>query len=178
MRKCIDLSGRRFGRLLVLFKTDKRDGSHVMWRCQCDCGNVADVSARDLLHRGTVSCGCNRREKSIQNLDGDRAVKLGQVEHTNASRLVSDKPQVNNRSGFRGVSWSKNGHGGGGKWLAVIYFQGKQYRLGYYATPQAASEAYKAAKNRIHGEFLDWYYATYKRKEMGEKHGKQDDHAE
>lgn len=159
--KCTDLTGRRFGRLLVLSETDKRDGSSVVWHCRCDCGREINIPARNLLHRGTVSCGCNRKEKSILNLAGDPAVKFGQVEHTNASKLVSSKPQANNHSGFRGVSWHAYPHGGG-KWIAVIYFKGKRYRLGFYDTPQAASAAYKAAKNRLHGDFLDWYNSTYK----------------
>lgn len=159
--KMIDLTGRRFGRLLVLRESDKRDGSSVVWRCECDCGNIVDVPARNLLRRGTVSCGCNRAEKAKANLAGDRAAKLGQIDHTNASRLVSSKPQTNNRSGFRGVSWHPYPHGGG-KWIAVIYFKGKRYRLGFYGTPEDASEAYKAAKDKIHGPFLTWYNATYK----------------
>ena len=160
--KKTDLTGRRFGRLLVLNESDKRDGSSVVWRCKCDCGKVVDVSARNLLHRGTVSCGCNKAEKAKANLGGDRATKLGQIDHTNASRIASSKPQANNRSGFRGVSWHPYPHGGG-KWISVIYFKGKRYRLGFFDTPQAASAAYKAAKNKIHGDFLEWYNATYKR---------------
>lgn len=159
--KRIDLTGRRFGRLLVLIESDKRDGSSVVWRCKCDCGNVVDVPARNLLHRSTVSCGCNRAEKAKANLAGDRAAKLGQIDHTNASRIASSTPQANNRSGFRGVSWHPYPHGGG-KWIAVIYFKGKRYRLGFYDTPEDASEAYKTAKDKIHGPFLTWYTTTYK----------------
>lgn len=155
------MTGRRFGRLLVLSATDKRDGSSIVWQCKCDCGNIVCVPARNLLHRGTVSCGCNRREKAIINISGDPAIKLGQIDGTNVSRLASDKPQTNNRSGFRGVSWHKNNHGSGA-WIAVIYFKGKRYRLGFYATPQEASKAYETAKKRIHGDFLNWYNTTYK----------------
>lgn len=162
MGKKADLTGQRFGRLRVLSETDMRDGSSVIWRCLCDCGRTVYVPARNILHRGTVSCGCNRREKSRHNLSGDPAEKLGQTGGTNASRIASNKPQINNRSGFRGVSWHKYGHGGG-KWIAVIYFQGKRYRLGFYDTPQAASRAYQAAKARIHGDFLDWYNETHEK---------------
>lgn len=152
----IDLTGKRFGRLLVLSDTGLRSGSAVVWRCQCDCGRVVNVPARNLLHRGTVSCGCNRLEKAETNLAGDRAAKFGQIDGTNASRLVSDKPQANNKSGYRGVSWHKNQHGGGA-WIAVIYFKHTRYRLGFYDTPEQASEAYKQAKEHIHGDFLKWY---------------------
>ena len=156
MPRKIDLTGRRFGRLSILSCTEKRDGSAVVWRCKCDCGNIVDVSARNLLHRGTVSCGCNRREKSVSNIAGDIAAKLGQVEHTNVSRLKSDKPQANNKSGYRGVSWHPFPHGGG-RWVAVIYFKGKRYRLGFFDASQDASKAYLTAKEHIHGDFIRWY---------------------
>lgn len=154
--KKIDLAGKRFGHLLVISDTGRRSGSSVIWHCQCDCGREADIAARNLLHRGTVSCGCNRREKSSVNLAGDRAEKFGQVDGTNASRLASHKPQVNNKSGYRGVSWHPFPRGGG-KWIAVIYFQGTRYRLGFYDTPKQANEVYKQAKRHIHGDFLAWY---------------------
>ena len=58
-----DLSGLRFGRLLVISPTEKRQQSCVIWRCQCDCGNFYEVSS-SLLQSGHVSsCGCLGRSK-------------------------------------------------------------------------------------------------------------------
>lgn len=156
MPRMIDLTGRRFGRLLVIEPTEHRDGSAVMWRCQCDCGKVVEVSARSMLHSGVVSCGCLRREKARVNLGGDITRKLGRIEGTNVSRISSAKPQRNNRAGFRGVSWHKYPHGGGA-WIAVIYFKRKRYRLGFFDTPEEASKAYLQAKEHIHGDFVAWY---------------------
>ena len=104
MPSLIDLTGRRFGRLVVLSRAG------AVWHCQCDCGKTCDVAARNLLHRGTVSCGCYRRERSVENLSGSITEKLGQVDGTNLSRLVNTKAQANNRSGYRGVSWHKNSY--------------------------------------------------------------------
>ena len=162
MSKKIDLTGKRFGRLLVIEDTGKRSGSAVIWKCRCDCGRTVEIPARNMLHCGTVSCGCNRAEKAIANLAGDIAGKLGQIEGTNASRIASSKPQINNKSGFRGVSWNKNRHGGG-RWIAVIYFKGTRYRLGFFDTPEEASDAYQEAKARLHGDFLEWYNEWRKR---------------
>lgn len=57
-----DLTGKRFGRLLVI-KFDKwveRRYTNVgMWLCLCDCGKECSVSTARLNHkRGTKSCGC------------------------------------------------------------------------------------------------------------------------
>lgn len=161
MRKPIDLSGKRFGRLMVIRPTDQRDGSAVVWECKCDCGRTVNVSARNLLHRGTISCGCYAEANRVKNLLDDPSGTLGQVENTNVSRIRSDRPQSNNKSGFRGVSWHKNNHGGG-KWVAVIYFKMTRYRLGFYDTPEEAHKAYLEAKEKIHGPFIEWYESMKK----------------
>ena len=54
-----DLTGQRFGKLMVLSPTDKRmDNGSIVWHCQCDCGNMAEVSARRLVRGKVRSCGC------------------------------------------------------------------------------------------------------------------------
>lgn len=58
MRK-IDLSGQKFGRLLVICDTGKRDNSgDIIYYCKCDCGNYKEISRR-ALRRPKVSCGCS-----------------------------------------------------------------------------------------------------------------------
>ena len=63
MARAKDLTGRRFGRLLAEYPTDRRDhrGS-VYWHCRCDCGNELDVSESSLMHGRYQSCGCLRKE--------------------------------------------------------------------------------------------------------------------
>ena len=62
-RKILDLSGRRFGRLVVLEPLARRSSNgSVRWQCRCDCGNVGDHKRDDLLSGGSESCGCLRRE--------------------------------------------------------------------------------------------------------------------
>lgn len=53
-----DLTGRRFGKLLVIAPTEKREYGCVVWRCLCDCDNVAYVSTHQLTCGYTKSCGC------------------------------------------------------------------------------------------------------------------------
>lgn len=57
-----DLTGRRFGRLVVLGFSHRNAGKgELSWRCVCDCGTVKAVRGGALAH-GTVSCGCYSRE--------------------------------------------------------------------------------------------------------------------
>lgn len=59
MGRGIDLTGQRFGQLVVLFQTEKRmDGGSIVWKCKCDCGNLAEVSSRRLIRGKVRSCGC------------------------------------------------------------------------------------------------------------------------
>ncbi len=51
-----DLTGRRFGRLVVLRRCEEKHRL-VRWHCQCDCGVLKVVSATNLTG-GTKSCGC------------------------------------------------------------------------------------------------------------------------
>lgn len=46
-----NLAGRRFGNLLVAYRAEKSN----LWVCQCDCGNIVNVSSSD-LKRGQKYC--------------------------------------------------------------------------------------------------------------------------
>ena len=54
-----DLTGRRFGKLVVIEYSGKHpSGTHHLYLCQCDCGNQAIKSAVSLKNGDTKSCGC------------------------------------------------------------------------------------------------------------------------
>lgn len=56
--------------------------------------------------------------------------------------------QKNNTSGYAGVSWNKSSK----KWIVHIRIDGKQKHLGYFESPEAASQAYLKAKIKYHGQ--------------------------
>lgn len=62
--KTKDLTGQRFGRLLVMerVKVDDKKGHDAHWKCLCDCGNECVVNGHVLRNGGTKSCGCYRKE--------------------------------------------------------------------------------------------------------------------
>jgi hypothetical protein len=63
----IDLTGKRFGRLLVLEKVGSDPGGAALWLCRCDCGIETIVKSSSLRSGQTKSCGCLRREVSPRN---------------------------------------------------------------------------------------------------------------
>lgn len=58
MNKNLNLTGRRFGKLVVL-GCEGSDRQGRKWLCQCDCGNQKVVYGKN-LKRGVKSCGCLR----------------------------------------------------------------------------------------------------------------------
>ncbi len=51
-------TGNRYSRLVVLGQAGVNKDRHILWRCQCDCGNVTVVSGNNLRQGVTKSCGC------------------------------------------------------------------------------------------------------------------------
>lgn len=59
MGKEVDLTGRPFGRLTALHRSEKNPR---YWVCQCKCGNTRTVFSGNLTRGLTKSCGCLNRE--------------------------------------------------------------------------------------------------------------------
>ncbi len=53
-----DLTGREFDRLTAQFPVGTNKEGRRIWRCQCKCGNLVDVTSCSLRDRTTRSCGC------------------------------------------------------------------------------------------------------------------------
>lgn len=62
MGKFIDLTGQRFGRLLVLHYNGGIK-YRAYWWCRCDCGTEDSIQGKLLRNGHTSSCGCLHREQ-------------------------------------------------------------------------------------------------------------------
>lgn len=84
MSKCVDLTGKRFGKLTVIKRAEdyiSPSGFHsTMWECKCDCGNICKAFATELKNGKKKDCGCERRnnlsKSHINDLTGKRFGKL------------------------------------------------------------------------------------------------------
>lgn len=72
MPKFNDLAGRRFGRLIVLQRSENTPYGQATWLCRCDCGNEKIIVGNSLSRGITQSCGClhNERSKEIHTKHG------------------------------------------------------------------------------------------------------------
>lgn len=117
MSKFKDLTGMRFGRLIVI----KRVEDHVMpsgekrsrWLCKCDCGNEITIIGKALTKKnGTKSCGCFAKENmsrikkryNIYDLSGEYGIGYT----TKGEEFLFDLEDYDK---IKDYCWSKNGKG-------------------------------------------------------------------
>jgi len=77
--------------------------------------------------------------------DDNRIANLRIADKYQNAQNAMIKP--NNKSGYKGVSKSKN------RWTAIIQSRGKVHYLGLFLTPEEAHQAYCKAAKELHGEF-------------------------
>lgn len=81
MGKFIDLTGQRFGKLIVVERV--KTPNHIKykgntyWKCACDCGNEKIIQGRSIRIGHSTSCGCLdlQNKKSKENIN--RLKKIG-----------------------------------------------------------------------------------------------------
>jgi Recombination endonuclease VII len=54
----LQLTGKRFGKLIAVEPCGRDKRQRVLWLCQCDCGNKCQVQSTNLANGHTQSCGC------------------------------------------------------------------------------------------------------------------------
>lgn len=55
-----DLTGKKFNRLTPISCSIHKSG-RIEWTCRCDCGNIINVLASNLVRGSTKSCGCYKK---------------------------------------------------------------------------------------------------------------------
>lgn len=82
----IDLSGRRFGRLIVSDRAPN-NGRKTVWNFVCDCGAAGSASYDNLAAGKVKSCGCLQAE--VRATNGKRSKVHG---HTSIDGVASMSP--------------------------------------------------------------------------------------
>lgn len=110
MRSANDLSGQRFGRLIVICRaTGKYESPY--YKCICDCGNEVIKRGGSLISGNTRSCGCLHKEQLAERnrKHGERYTRLYGIWLNMKQRCSSNKERYKNWQG-KGItvckSWS------------------------------------------------------------------------
>lgn len=60
----LQLTGKRFGRLVVLEEAGRDPRNLVLWRCICDCGNEFTTAGTRIKRGRAKSCGCLQKDRA------------------------------------------------------------------------------------------------------------------
>lgn len=99
-----DLTGRKFGRLTVLERTENK-GGQTMWLCECECGTQKIVRASHLKTGAIQSCGCLMREMLCKRntTHGGRKTRLYGIWHGMKDRCYDPSHNRYEHYGLRGI---------------------------------------------------------------------------
>lgn len=98
-KEAVDLTGKRFDRLVVIGLVSGKTGKGAYWECKCDCGKVVKSRAGTLTTGGRTSCGCKRVER-LQSMTGP----LNNLWNPN----LTDKERREQRDGAMLGHWRKS----------------------------------------------------------------------
>ena len=97
-----DLTNIRFGKLVALVPTGERNNGRILWKCQCDCGNICEVESSYLLMGWTTHCGCSVCWANIKH--GDCGTRLYSIYRGIHDRCLSKNKDSYYRYGGRGIT--------------------------------------------------------------------------
>lgn len=101
-----NLSGRRFGRLVVLEQAERSKTGEIRWRCKCDCGREIVTQANNLTSGASKSCGCWKHEKlaSLHTTHGGRKTRLYGIWYGMKRRCYEETAASYPNYGGRGIT--------------------------------------------------------------------------
>ena len=76
MGKIKDLTGQKFGMLTVIGDSFDRQNGNVLWKCQCECGNIHYAIGANLKSGDIKSCGCLRRKMNTDDITNKKFGRL------------------------------------------------------------------------------------------------------
>ena len=114
MSKCIDLTGRKFGKLTVVERAKNSKGGKSRWLCSCDCGKEKIVLGDSLRNGITSSCGCKYFEsnKGRNKTHGQTKTRLHRIWSSMKQRCNYPNARCFELYGGRGITvcdeWSNS----------------------------------------------------------------------
>ena len=102
-----DLTGKKFGLLTVVKRSDKRSRGAILWECNCDCGTKGFyANGTKLKSHNTSSCGCLRRK--YRDLTGQKFGLLTVIKKTDKRKHGYVLWECNCDCGAKGIYATSN----------------------------------------------------------------------
>jgi hypothetical protein len=103
MSRMIDLTGQRYGRLVVRERVQQHMKGQARWLCLCDCGNTTVVQSYDLRSGNTQSCGCQRRVNFKHKIHGHSQKRIYAIWKGMKSRCSNPNRKCYSDYGGKGI---------------------------------------------------------------------------
>ena len=122
----VNLVNKKFGRLLVIQRSNNDKYNGATWLCLCDCNKTIIVSTHNLKNGNTQSCGCLFKENLIKRNTTHKSTgtPLWIVWNGIKNRCLDSKSSRYYRYGERGITLCD-------EWLDFINFKQWAIENGY-----------------------------------------------
>lgn len=138
-----DLTGKRFGRLLVLQRAN--DKGQAKYYCKCNCGNEIVISGQNLSRGDSRSCGCLKKERDQAKclLHGDTKTKFYR---TWANMVHRCNHKDYKYYGGRGIEYEP-------RWKNYINFRSDMHPLYLSAKEKYPNEVISLERIDVNGDY-------------------------
>ena len=103
--KRLDLTNKRFGKIVCIKPLEKNNHGEIVWLCKCDCGNYCKKSSGAFKNISKIaSCGCMKGKKPHKVYADLENYKPIHECYTNMkTRCYNKKYKLYSRYGGRGI---------------------------------------------------------------------------
>lgn len=138
-----DITNQRFGKLVALEPTDKRQNKSVIWKCKCDCGNIHYASQHNLKNGDVTRCN----DCKIKSKGEEKIVQLLQENGISFEREKTFESCRNPKTNklLRFDFYVNNSY--------LIEFDGKQH----YSDTLFFSENFSLADQQYRDKYKEWW---------------------
>lgn len=104
--KQLNITGKRFGKLVAIKTIGKNKNGGYLWQCKCDCGNEITASVGNLNNGHTKYCGCLRADRCETNFTkhGLESTRLYDIWRDMRLRCYDERNISYNRYGGMGIT--------------------------------------------------------------------------
>lgn len=102
--KYVDLTGKKFGNLIVMKRINNNKRGEAVWECHCKCGNIVYTTSGSLNSGNTQGCGCKSKETAkLRSIKNHKDSRLYKVYHWMKQRCYDKNNKQYKNYGGRGI---------------------------------------------------------------------------